>query len=146
MSETYTRAVAAIRSHAESTQARLDAAAAEARAAAVARWRAMATEGVEESSPSYPVCALVAQTIHVGRDDGYPAVEIPVEVRSVIVAARLAGVLPREPDRSIVTGSIVWHSDGSGVYRTRGQSPHDADYAAYSAASDYRSGQKWQSL
>jgi len=66
----YSTAVATIRTHAEVTQAALDAQAALARADHIAALRAACTANVPEDSPARAVAELLAQAIAVGRDDG----------------------------------------------------------------------------
>lgn len=72
----YTEAVQSITKFAESRQAELDQAALIARQNCIKRLRELAVEGVDKTSPAYPVCFLVSQTLEVGREDGYPAVTI----------------------------------------------------------------------
>jgi hypothetical protein len=142
MTETlYTRAIAAIRSESERKQADLDAAAASARAHCIATLRAMCLEGIEEGTPAHAVCSLVAHTLTVGRDDGYPVVSIPQETRAVVVAAIHAGILPSRP---LMIGAVHWHSDLSGL--SSDPSCQRDDYLAWDAAQVFRAAQKWSKL
>lgn len=143
MTESMHTYAAAVRGHAESEQARLDRAALDARAATVAAYRALAVEGVAPDSPAYPVCALVAQTITVGREDGYPAVSIPDTTRAVVLAAAAAAVLPRR-GQYVLTGGLEWHADISGL--SRSPDPWQDDYAAWDEARTYAAKQTWRSL
>src|SRR5574338_454454 len=83
-----------IRSHVDATQAELDAAAAAARAETIRDLRAKALQ-IPDDAPAAlrAVCALVSETIRVGRDDGFPSVSLPDETKSVVRAAVSAGVL-----------------------------------------------------
>lgn len=129
----YQLAVQAVRAHVDETQAKLDAAAAQARQNTIAALRALAVQGVPENSPAYPVCALVANTIAVGRKDGYPAASLPPETRAVLVAAWNADIIDKQ------TGGLEWYADFSGLADS--PQPLKADYEAWDAARTYRNRQ-----
>jgi hypothetical protein len=141
---TYATAVAAIRAHAEAEQARLDAVAVQARLDHTAALRAAATQGVDPDSPAYPVCALVAQTLTVGRADGYPAVALPDDTRRVVLAALAAGVLSHQGSSGPWTGELHWYGDASGL--AHNHPACQADVAAWLARDKYRLGQTWRTL
>ena len=136
---TYQNAVSAIRTYSESRQAELDALAATRRQEHIVAARAACMAGVEEGTPAAAVCALVAQTLTVGREDGYPEYRLPDEVWDAIQAARAAGLL------TATVGALKLYSDN-----TRGfagtVSLHDADYHAWLDAKEYRAAQTWAKL
>ena len=115
----------------DSTQAKLDAAALAARTESVRRLRAAVLEGVAIDSDAYDICAVVSQTLTVGREDGYPLVQIPESTRELVKRAVAAGIL--EARNYIRIGSTNWYSDMSGW--TGGL---DEDFAAWTAARTYR--------
>lgn len=140
---TYQQAVQAIRTTAEATQTTLDAAAVSARAACVAGLRALALQDIAPDSPAYPVAALLAQTITVGRDDGYPEITIPETTRAVLRAAIAAGIIAKD-DGYVQLGQLSLHRDCSGLYNK--PACWDADFDAWDRASTYRSAQTWSAL
>lgn len=144
---TYTNAVAAVRAYSEAKQTELDLIATEARAACISAVRAACTAGVAEDSPAYPVCALLAQTISMGREcDGYPGVTIPLDTQRVLSAAAKAGILARVcNDGSVIAGSLRLYRSCEGV-NTGLPAAHHADYLAWDAARTYRQAQTWATL
>ena len=135
---TYNAAVSAVRNHSEAEQARLDAIASWTRVRTIEQLRALATS-MDSSTPGYAICALVAQTIEVGRADGYPVISLPKETMAVVQAAWNSGIL-----KSRTVGGLEFYLDGSGI---AGEiQVIAADIAAWSAAANYRKMQTWKSL
>jgi len=134
------RAAVSIRQAARAKMAALQSAAAEARAANVAAYRALALEGVAQDDPAYPVCLLLARSITVGREsDGYPTVNIPDPVKAMLRQARNAGMIRCEAGY-IYCGKIKMHSDASGLV---GEYPAQAaDYQAWREADRYHDDNK----
>lgn len=144
-SNTYSIAVQAIRQHVDAEQARLDAAAAKARADHIADLRAKAIEGVPVDSPAYPIACLLSQTVNVsGREsDGYPVVSWPDSTRQVVVAAVKAGIL-RE-DYGVNVGNLLLKGVNDGrMYAEINATTADRD--AWNAATRYRASQTVQTL
>jgi hypothetical protein len=135
----YSDAVASIRAYSDARQAELDAVAAAERVKSIATLRNMAIDGVPSDHPARPVCELVAHTITVGRDDGYPAIDLPRETLAAVVAAKNAGLLRvvPGPHSCAWVGKIEIYADGSGV---SSQAP-SADFQAWDTARKYREAQ-----
>ena len=126
-----------MRTAAETHQAELDAAAAAARQAHIATARAAALAGVSPDSSAYPVCALVAQTLTIGRKgDEYPEMFWPDTTKAVVFAAVRAKILIR-------VGEIKLY-DGCGIPCSN--PGFDPDYLAWDAAKTYRDRQIWTAL
>lgn len=143
----YTNAVTTITEHAQQTQARLDAAATEARAKNLNNARKLALQGVDPGSPLFPVAALVANTLEIGREDGYPEWRLPKETLSVLKAALEAEILVVQNQR-ILVGALRFYHDLSGVVCWDGpiQETNDADYQAWKESRNYRRKQTYKSL
>lgn len=131
----YSMAVVMIVAFAEAEQARLDAVAAEARARHVDALRKALT-GEQDGSAAATVRALLAQTVTVGREDGYPAVSVPSSTDAVVVAALQAG---------IKIGGLV-RPAGRGAYSLADVGEKCADYEAWIDAREYRAKQTWSKL
>ena len=134
----YQKAVTSVLTVAQKTQAVLDQAAVTARNNNQAAIIAAATEGVDSESPLYPIATLVAQTITVGREDGYPSVSIPDEIFAVIKAAYQSGMVEKK-NGYLCVGKIQFYTDG-GVHSTQ-CSEHDLDFQAWNKAANYRNAQ-----
>lgn len=134
----YSDAAAAITKTREQMQEILDQEAQQARTAHIEALRADLR--CNDDSPFAAVANLLAETIQVGRDDGYPAYRIPDDTKTAICAAVEAGILPRRDIRYLDFGCITLYSDCDGV-----SDKHDlwnADYNAWKAAREYRLKQK----
>lgn len=135
MSHLYQQAVQAIRNAVDSKQAELDAAASAARVACLNAYRRDLLAGVDPASPAFAVCSLASTTVTVGREDGYPAANLPKEVRQAIVAAYNAGILTGDRCQ-IRVGSLAMHRDASGFKLDPIEA--SADYEAWDASRSYR--------
>ena len=140
----YSLAVAAVRTASETKQTELDAAAAVERQKNIDATREAATSGVPTDSPAYPVCALVAHTLTIGRSsDGFPDPRIPTETVSVVAAAIHAGVILETPGKIFYVGKLKVSSNGA--LESYGVN-HGADYQAWDRAQEYRKHQTWNKL
>lgn len=135
MNTLYAQAVQSIRTTAQETQARLDAEAATARANCLKAYQAAALAGVDTASPVYPIAALVSHTIMIGRDDGYPAVQLPAEVMAVLKAANAAGILAQ------YIGRVKWDA-----LLDSNLNEWDLDYTAWDKARTFRAKQIYTTL
>ncbi len=137
---TYRDATNAIRTHAEARQAALDSEALAARAANLAAYRAACQ--VPDDDPAAPIAALIAQTIQIGNDAGYPAVWLPADTRNAIKAGLAAGLITH------TIGGLppirLYHDEPcfSGNALPEWQIDHDA----WTAAKTYRDQQLWEKL
>jgi hypothetical protein len=140
----YIIAARAVQTHSAAVQVDLDRRAADARAANIAGHRDAAISGVSTDSPVWPVACLVASTLSIGRDDGYPAVEIPDSTRAVLRAARDAGLLTRGARDLIYVGTLGFYSDFSGL--SDKATTWEADHTAWDQAKTYRAKQTASTL
>jgi hypothetical protein len=85
-----------------------------ARAANVAAYQAAAMLSVPTDSPLYPIASLVSQTITIGRDDGYPKINLPDETKALLRRAAHAGIVST-PDGKWQVGTLCFWSDFSGI-------------------------------
>lgn len=127
------RAIAAIDGIVQQEQTRLDSAAAAARADNLTQTRAALLGLVAETDPLYPVCELLAHTLSIGRDDGYPerragdgCNEIVGAALTALGAARRTHPLAR-----------LWRADRLSLEDLASKAAI-ADYAAWEAAREYR--------
>lgn len=88
----YSDAVAAVRNVVDTQQQRRDAAAAERRAENIAAQRTAILGWEPEDSSYRAVVELLAHTMTIGREDGYPAVTIPEDTSAVLRAACESGM------------------------------------------------------
>lgn len=135
------RAEITIRQTVRAKMAALDAAYLEKRVAFHDALREMATQGVPADDPSFAVCRLVAQSIILGRQDGYPEIGLPQSAQLLVSAALAAGMLPMFEAQqvhfnSVGIGSLRFLCDGSGVCVN--PSGWDDVYDAFAAANHYR--------
>lgn len=144
---TYNQAVTVIREHAVTTQAQLDKAADEARAAnLVAHQKACTTNCT--STAEEMVGHLVAQTLTIGRaSDGYPQVELPDSTKELLKAAIAADILKLgnyyHKDH-IALGTLYLYGGGSGFCSA--PETQAVDVNAWNAARTYRQAQSWDKL
>lgn len=114
-----------------------------ARSAGIAALRRALVQGVGVDSPQYPVCALVAQHVTIGRADGYPKVVVPDDIRRIAKAAALVGIIDHavvggSSSSYVVLGTTTWHDDLSGVINWPHTLPESsADYKAWEAEAGY---------
>jgi hypothetical protein len=139
----YQKAVEAVRNTVEETQADLDAVAVKAREANIAALRSAIMGGVQEDSPTYSVCALLAHTVTIGREDGYPEVNMPEDTKSVLSAAKQAGMFRRRYGH-VCIGETEWYADLSGM--AVNLPSHVIDCDAWDSAKKYRDRQTLSSL
>lgn len=138
----YSNAVAAIVSTREAKQAELDAAARHAR---VSHLQALRSDLRDVSdTPLAAIRNLLAESITIGREDGFPQYNVPEAVKQILVAAAQSGILVSEKGQGgnlhYPLGSIAFHYDFS-EFKTK-HALFDADYLAWAAAKDYREAQK----
>jgi hypothetical protein len=146
----YADAAKTVREYAEAYQSELDKTAAMLRAETIARLRADAMIGIDADDPRHPICALVAQTLTVGRDsDGYPEISIPKETQAVIRAALDAGIITpyeRVNRGRFLLGKIDFTSLSNPNINDYRPQYLTADYDAWNAAKTFRAAQSWQKL
>lgn len=122
----YSEAVAAIRYHSDTIRLGLEAKAREARAVNDRAVREAIRQWEGPDSPFHAVTELLAHTVMLGRDDGYPSLGIPDDTRKVICAAFRAGM----PLHNI-------YDDGSGFRLNPSDGTWNADYAAWREHDEY---------
>lgn len=139
----YEQSVHKIREHAEYTQTQLDIKARSARLTNIEAHRKAAMEGIHQESPLHTIASLVANTLSIGREDGYPSFKLPTETINVLKAAANAGLI-QFVNGHYVVGTLKFYHDFSGLAHTLPEQAADVD--AYIKASGYRKAQTVKDL
>lgn len=101
----------------------------------MARTRAAILALVPETDPLRPVADLLAHTLRIGREDGYPTRAVADECLAVVMSARAA----MGASSAAHPLNVIWGSSDYLHLHDLAEDAHDADYAAWRAATEYRS-------